>query len=64
MTNNGKVVTISLLDRERRDSYSIVLNISDHGSPPLQVGIALCITTTISMFAACIHIVIFDDHNS
>ena len=47
MTSDGKIVTISLLDRETRDSYSIILNVSDHGSSPLQVGIILYIGTIL-----------------
>ena len=37
VTNDGKIVTKSLLDRETKDSYNIFINVTDHGNPLLQV---------------------------
>ena len=44
VTNDGKIVTKLLLDRETKDSYSIVVNVTDYGAPPLQVSLFMCST--------------------
>lgn len=35
--NNGKVVTKAALDREINDSYTLLINVTDHGQPALSV---------------------------
>ena len=36
--NGGKIVTKASLDREINDSYTLVINVTDHGHPALQVS--------------------------